>query len=201
MALDDREARAHIAVGPHAGFNLFIAAWPDAAVRERFAGWGEAVRAADIRGRFVAPADLHLTLAFLGHLQPEPARVVEQLVQTFRAAAVPLVFDRLGHWPRNRILWGGCQQVPAALGDLVAAVREALETVGLPPEPRRYLPHISLARHVRRHPRFSPEAIPWTIDKLVLAGAGGSSRDSRYQWFAQSLPFAPARPAAAEGEE
>ena len=54
----------------------FLAAWPDAAARERCAELTQAVQAHADHGRVMRAENLHLTLAFIGDLPDERGAAV-----------------------------------------------------------------------------------------------------------------------------
>ncbi len=151
---------------------LFVAAeLPDAVVRAlaRWAPRDDGLRA-------VAPASLHLTLAFLGERSPEQA---EAAVGVVRAVAAPVAGLTLGagRWlPRRRprVLAVEVVDSSGALGALQAAVVAGLgEAVGFAPERRTFLPHVTVAR-VRRGGRAdaavgpAPEVAPFSVTALTL---------------------------------
>jgi 2'-5' RNA ligase len=100
---------------------------------------------------WVAPQNLHITLAFLGDV---PAEAVPALGAALEAAGSPLAsFDcrvaGLGHYgsPRSpRVLWAGVSEGAAELGRLYAAVAPAVAAQGIALEKRPFHAHITLGR-------------------------------------------------------
>jgi len=144
--------------------------------------------------RWVEPALLHVTLAFLG--QP-PEERLEALRQVGAAAARESQpgFLRLGQagtfGPRKepRVLWIGLDgDVPALLG-LQTRLATGLRGAGVTLEDRPFAPHITLAR--RRDgarsagpPTWPPvrttHSEPFAMDKLTLVESRPSPRGPRY---------------------
>ena len=101
--------------------------------------------------RWVRPEAVHLTLRFLGGVEPE--RVAE-LAAALEAAVGPLAafelrLDGTGVFPNARapsVVWAGLGGESAALVRLVAAVGTATAGVGEPAESRPYVPHLTLGR-------------------------------------------------------
>jgi 2'-5' RNA ligase len=103
------------------------------------------------RVRWADPADLHLTLAFLGELDDERlAAAVEATAEAARPA-VPFALATGGlgtfgppHAPR--VIWAGLRGDLARLGALHEALAAALAARGFPREQRPFAPHLTLAR-------------------------------------------------------
>lgn len=95
--------------------------------------------------RLVLPANMHVTLHFLGQADPEAvsAALLEVDARPFSLAITGTGSFRLR--TGGRIVWAGVD-VPAALEALHAATARALATIGFEPEPRPFRPHITLAR-------------------------------------------------------
>ncbi|MEZ5319937.1 MAG: RNA 2',3'-cyclic phosphodiesterase [Vicinamibacterales bacterium] len=107
------------------------------------------------RVTWVAPAALHLTLRFLGEIDPDAVPAIERvLAPPLEVEAVPLVvtFSGVGLFPPRgapRVVWSGVVQGADGLGALALAIGRRLAEIGLPPEPRAFAPHLTLGR-VRR---------------------------------------------------
>jgi 2'-5' RNA ligase len=109
------------------------------------------LQAAGLRGRWVPPGNIHLTLKFLGDIDAAAvAPLAEALGQVAREAQpIRLTPVGLGAFPRPqraRVLWVGLAGDLAALGQLKAQLDACLETLGYPPEKRPWAGHLTLAR-------------------------------------------------------
>lgn len=160
---------------------LFFALWPDDAVRSelaRLASGGP--RGA---GRLVPAENLHLTLAFLGHLDAGTRACVEAAADGISAGPFELVFTRLGCWPRPRVLWAGTQDTPAALVELVYALRRGMTGCGLRAETRPYRAHVTLARKTRVPADFHAacEPVRWRADAFDLVESKTLSAGAHYR--------------------
>jgi len=160
---------------------LFFALWPDPASRRALV---RATRAA-VRhsgGRPVAEDNLHLTLVFLGGVDAPGRGCCEAAADALRAPAFTLTLDTLGHWPRARVLWAGCTQVPPPLAALAASLAAALVPCGYRPEPRPFRPHVTLARKVacwKGGARADP--VSWPVRELCLAASVTDPAGARYR--------------------
>ena len=150
---------------------LFLALWPDDAVRARLAAaqadWGWAPRAAR-----VPPERLHLTLHFLGEVaEPDAAALRQRLPPLPRR--FELCFDRPLLWPHG-IAVLEAQTAPAALTELHVALGDTLLGLGLRTEQRAYRPHLTLARHAQGSvPPAEGTRIRWPVDGYVLVRSHG----------------------------
>lgn len=149
---------------------LFFALWPDERVRREL---GCVVRELPRHGgRLPHQEDIHLTLAFLGMVEPEKIGCIEQAADTVRAVPFELVIDRVGYWKHPRILWCGPSAVPPALTRLVGDMVPLLEICGFKPDERPYSPHITLARKARKiDPYVLDTPIKWPVGEFALVGS------------------------------
>lgn len=105
--------------------------------------------------RLTAPADMHVTLHFLGQA---PASAVAATLGGIEAPAFPVRLSAAGHFVlkgRRRILWVGVEPT-APLISLHAQVAAFLAALGFETQARPYVPHITLAR-------LGPEAAPGIV--------------------------------------
>lgn len=153
---------------------LFVALPLPDQLRDRLAALGEGLPGA----RWVAPENLHITLRFLGELDGREASDVDAAlagidVERFSVSLVGV--DCFGD-RKPRSLWVGVESNPA-LTRLQAKIEKAIQRAGLPPERRKFKPHVTLARftshpgerlsaYVIRHALF--RAAPFPVDHFVL---------------------------------
>ena len=97
--------------------------------------------------RWVDAGNLHLTLRFIGEVDEGVAADVDETLTRLKARRFTLQLAGAGVFghdkPRN--LWVGIEREPA-LGALRDKIEHALIRTGLPPEPRKFSPHVTLAR-------------------------------------------------------
>lgn len=157
-----------------ASWRFFLALWPDAAARAALAGhalrwgWPDAAR------RY-GESDWHVTLQFLGALPPQRlAELRRGLAVRFEPFEIRL--DRAELWSRGLAVLT-CTQIPPALLQLHDALAQALLELGLQPESRHYLPHLTLARSATGA-LLPPEppAIAWPVRGYALVRSTGDAR-------------------------
>jgi 2'-5' RNA ligase len=152
---------------------LFLALWPDPAVRDQLRTWRDAWTWP--RGAAPVHTDkLHVTLHFLGDLPRErlPA-LLDGLALPF--APFSLRFERGTVWHNGIAVLEPAQEPPALL-DLHARLSQALVGLGLQPEARQYRPHVTMARRATGAgvPVAGPP-VDWHIDRYVLVESRSGS--------------------------
>jgi len=134
-----------------------------------------------MRASWVDRGNYHLTIRFLGEIDPMATVELDKLCRRIARSISPFFveFDQVGAFPdpdRARVLWVG-GSTPAPYVDLVRSVNDALERTGFPPERRHPVAHTTLARVKGRPDRRLPEIVermnplpPWRIrvDRIVL---------------------------------
>lgn len=153
---------------------LFFALWPgpDAAARLAEVAAQLAARAG---GKPVAPARIHLTLAFLGEVaapQREGLLDIEPRGDRFR-----LTLDHVGSFRDARVAWAGASAPPPALLALQSWLAGELAARGCVLEKRAFAPHVTLVRKIGKAVPGAPmEPVAWEARELALvcseAGTG-----------------------------
>lgn len=134
--------------------------------------------------RRIKPANLHLTLAFLGATPGERLVCLQEALQALTVPSLTLKLDCLGYWPRPRILWLGTSRTPPALTALVVDLEQRLKGCGFSLERRPFRPHITLARRFSGPvPVVQPphEFLSWHIDKVTLVESLNKADGVHYQ--------------------
>lgn len=159
---------------------VFFALWPDAAVRDaldRLAGELHRLRG----GRRTRAQTLHLTLVFVGNLPRERLPALQAAAAAIQASAFTLTLDRTDCWPHNHIAHATASHTPAALLDLVAALKRSLDGLGIAFDHRPYKAHVTLLRNAdcrRTDPPIAP--IAWHAREFVLVESELSAEGARY---------------------
>jgi 2'-5' RNA ligase len=102
------------------------------------AGAGDSVRI-----RWARPGDLHLTLAFLGQVDPARVQGIQRSLAMIDAARLHLELRGVAAFPgilHVRV------QPSAPLLALAERVTSSMESCGFPREQRPFVPHVTLAR-------------------------------------------------------
>lgn len=134
---------------------LFIAVELDEAIRKNAAAIGERLAAAlGPAARhgvsWVAPANMHLTVRFLGEVREAVAEELRgRLSRPLRTPAFRLSVSGLGAFPPSgppRVFWLGLTEGAQDLALVHDEVEERLEGLGFEKEDRPFRAHLTLAR-------------------------------------------------------
>ena len=98
--------------------------------------------------RWVAPENFHLTLRFIGEVGDEDIQEIDDALTRISASTFDVSLSGVGYFGTGRAaraLW--VKVVPSQeLVSLGSKVESALARAGCPPEARKFIPHITLAR-------------------------------------------------------
>lgn len=159
---------------------VFFALWPDAEVRAALAAVSR--QHARGNGRPVVPENLHITLAFVGGVTAAQRACMQAAAASVMAPRFAVTLDRLGFWPRPKILWAGAGVMPPGLTELVTALNSALIPCGYQPGTRPFQVHVTLARKARRPPEVKQiPAIAWPAVAFCLVESVTGEHGSEYR--------------------
>lgn len=162
---------------------LFVALQIPSAVKDALAALLSSFRAIGAessrsRPKWIRPENLHITLKFLGEINPEKMDLIlSELSQVRSTQPATARFHGLGFFPaakQPRVLWVGVEASPN-LATLAAEIDARLEKTGLPREKRDFTPHLTLAR-------FEPPVIS---DRLRASIEENTTRDFGYMRAAE----------------
>jgi 2'-5' RNA ligase len=160
---------------------LFFALWPERSVQAAL-GTLAAQAQAQCGGRAIVQDNIHLTLFFVGAFERARIGTLERAAASVERAPFELMFDRLGYWRHNRIVWAGVGESPPALSRLAFTLSAALARIGLRGEERPYVPHVTLVRNAARKPaRTQIEPCTWGVNDFVLMESVPAANGVRYQ--------------------
>ena len=96
--------------------------------------------------KWVDPGNFHLTLRFIGEADEVVAADIDDALVRLRARRFTLQLAGTGVFgDRPRSLWVGVERSPELVA-LRDKIEQALIRAGLPPEQRKFAPHVTLAR-------------------------------------------------------
>ena len=123
--------------------------------------------------KWVDPGNFHLTLRFIGETGEDIAADIDDALSRLRVRQFTLQIAGTGVFgggDRPRSLWVGVERT-SELVALRDKEEQTLFRAGLPPEPRKFAPHVTLARlrnppldklrdYLAAHARFRAEPLP-----------------------------------------
>ena len=138
---------------------LFIAIPLPVSLREELETLYEPVRSI----AWVRPAQLHLTLRFVGDVDASLSEPIETALARVQVEPFLLTLAGIGAFPPRgaaRVIWVGIGESHPRLNQLRQQIDDALLALGLPVDLRVFHPHVTLAR-VKR------EASPATVAQFL----------------------------------
>ena len=100
------------------------------------------------QARWVPPEQIHLTLRFIGEVDGALFKDLKSCLESVSGSSFPLTLNGLGCFPPRRdpqVLWVGIEK-SVELMALRKNVDSCLSKLGIAPEQRKFVPHITLAR-------------------------------------------------------
>ncbi len=153
-----------------------------------------------VRVRWVRPEGIHLTLKFIGEVEPERLPAIrEQLGQAVtEQPGIRLSLARVGSFKDRRaprVVWAGVQDEPQqSLLKLAESIETWLAAAGVPRERRGFRPHLTLGRlpeaisdAQREHAAAVttavelPELAPFTAERVSLMQSFLGPSGARYE--------------------
>jgi len=140
--------------------------------------------------KWVDPGNFHVTLRFIGEISEDLAADIDDALSRLRARRFTLQMAGTGVFgDKPRSLWAGIERSPKLVG-LRDKIEQALIRVGLPPEPRKFSPHVTLARlrdppldklrdFLTTHARF--RADPLAVEAFSLIASFQTKAGSVYE--------------------
>lgn len=120
-----------------------------------------------VKGNFIPPENLHITLAFIGEFG-DPDRILE-LMEGVVFQPFTITMDRIGCF--DTLWWTGFTQ-SSGLESLAGQVRHILADTKVPYDRSRFKPHVTILRKAEfTHGRIEPVTIhpaSMTVDKISL---------------------------------
>ena len=128
------------------------------------------------QGNFTRPENLHLTLVFLGEVDPDKVGRIKQAMDKVIAEPFALTISNLGRFERREgdIYWLGIEKSTTLLS-IYNQLSKNLIQAGFPLEKREYKPHLTLGRRVILKQQFNKaefdqnmQSMNIKVDKISL---------------------------------
>ena len=143
---------------------LFFALWPPRETALALHDWAKG-----LEGRATPAEKIHLTLAFLGGVEPAKLAAAASKVQ---ARAFELPVDTAKYWRDNHIVWVGPREMPEGLRVLVERLQLALYRAEFILERRAFAAHVTLLRKARKPASIAPlPKVEWPVREFTLVNS------------------------------
>jgi RNA 2',3'-cyclic 3'-phosphodiesterase len=157
---------------------LFFALWPPRETAQALARWAAEVHGQS-GGKVNAEENIHLTLAFLGEAEPEPAIAA---VRGIKGRRHQLPIDAARYVKKNEMVWVGPGSLPGELAALAADLRSVLTSAGFALEARPFAAHVTVLRKARMPKSIPPlPRVQWPVDEFLLVRSRTSPQGSAYE--------------------
>lgn len=167
---------------------LFIGLWFDDNAVEELSSWAHDAHAL-CGGRIMQPRDMHMTLAFLGHAEPDRAAALANAVTQWPVQVQPLQFVRFGMFERARVVWAGPAENDSLpwLHTLYDTLWVRLDDMGWRRPDTVFRPHVSLLRGARPCDTgvLQRDAVPAYPQQCFLVASRPDASGSNYRVLAQ----------------
>jgi len=119
--------------------------------------------------KWVKPANIHLTLKFLGEIDEQQLNKIKQVIEENAAEknTFKIRISSLGAFPHissPRVIWVGLDSGDKETKEIAAALEEKIEKIGIPKEGRVFSSHITIGRV--RSPK-NKESLVKLLNKLA----------------------------------
>jgi 2'-5' RNA ligase len=120
-------------------------------IKDRINSLQEILRQIDAQISWTKPSNIHLTLKFLGGIEPARIERVKKALERAANGIAPfeVAVSGSGCFPsaRNpRVLWVGFSNVPERLQQLYSNIEDELAREGFEREKRKFSPHLTIGR-------------------------------------------------------
>ncbi|NLC69550.1 MAG: RNA 2',3'-cyclic phosphodiesterase [Clostridiaceae bacterium] len=149
----------------------FIAIDFDRELKTRIAGLQSEIRRYAVSGRWKHIDNFHLTLKFLGEINPNSVENINRILAGICSSFSPfkLSFSTLGYFPgqeKIRVLWLGLEGDLDKLLCFQKTIDAGLKEEGFEPEKRRFTPHVTIGQDIVLNSVF--ESIMRLVDPKEL---------------------------------
>jgi 2'-5' RNA ligase len=134
-------------------------------------------------GNPVPAANFHVTLAFLGNVSVNQLDIINRRIDEMPSVkAFDIALNQLGHWPKPKAFWLGCQQTASDHLKLATRIRKIATDSGLLLQDKTYVAHLTLARKCRIRPPapLFPANFQWHADLFHLFESKSSPQGVSY---------------------
>ena len=130
---------------------LFLAIDIPPFAREKITGIQDRFKRLNLNIAWVKPANIHLTLKFLGSTSPRQVSAIKDRVSqaVSHTPRFPVSLGEVGVFPNlknPRVLWVGLEDPQDRLTTVQKKIEEEMTQLGFPPEQRKFSPHLTLGR-------------------------------------------------------
>lgn len=141
--------------------------------------------------RWVAVANMHVTLKFLGDTRPDQLHRIVEVLKAVGQTQEPFAVTVAGrgcfpNFRRPNVVWAGLHDRGERLAHLADAIEQAVAPLGWPPEDRGFRPHLTLGRVNQRVDSRQRSELGRAIEALEV-GTLGTIEVHRFHFIQSDL--------------
>ena len=155
---------------------LFLAICPPMSLTQTIA---QSIRL-PIDCRPVAAENYHVTLLFLGLVEPELQVEICRSMAQVTSTPFTVQFRQITHWEKPKVLCLTDSKANAALLNVVTQIKKGVEKLGVSVERRPFQAHLTVAKGVLRPHFDTVSRISWPVESFCLLESIGVSSGVRY---------------------
>ncbi len=160
---------------------LFFALWPDVSTREHLHSM-QARLLPLIGGRGTAPNTFHITLCFLGEVDPARLNILTAIGSEIDGRTFEMQINKVSCFEKAKVGWAGSKQVSQPLVELQAAIQNAVNAEGFDIDRSTFRPHITLVRHLpQAFETMSTQGVRWPVSGFSLVASLPDAGGVRYE--------------------
>jgi RNA 2',3'-cyclic 3'-phosphodiesterase len=145
---------------------LFFALWPDETTRQQCVNVGKAVLTEHAYP--VKPANIHVTLLFLGNIDPDKEERFKQALATVQVPRMTLCFDKLSFWKKPGILCLTTTELNPGIEKFVETISRVAKGLDIPANERAFKPHVTLVKKATKLTPLEFDPINWHSSSFYL---------------------------------
>jgi len=155
---------------------LFLAICPPMSLTQTIA---QSIRL-PIDCRPVPAENYHVTLVFLGLVEPELQVEICRSMAQVTSTPFTVQFRQITHWEKPKVLCLTDSKVNGALLNVVTQIKKSVEKLGVSVERRPFQAHLTVAKGVLRPHVDAVNRISWQVDSFCLLESISVSPGVRY---------------------
>lgn len=152
----------------------FIAVELDDGVKERLREIQQQLQQLEGDVKWVEPGNIHITLRFLGELNPKRLKVVQHQFPTFlqNISSFRIAISGLGAFPnphKPKVIWAGISDPDGRLSQLAEQIEDGLCRCGIGKDDKEFSPHITIGRtrSFKNLSRLAEAIPPYSISPAI----------------------------------
>lgn len=121
----------------------------DDGLKHQFAEFQRRLLDAGADVKLVAPANVHLTLRFLGEIEESIIQEVTDAMNSVGFQPFDIQFKGVGAFPslsRINVVWVGIRKGHEELAEIAGRLEPKLRAIGIPSDKKGFSPHLTIAR-------------------------------------------------------